>query len=246
MEPEDLNYEYVEGEGTPLVFIHGWLGSKKDWQKVRNHLELENPMLFYDQRCHGDSECEEFDFDDLAEDLQSLIEKLNMKDPVLMGHSMGGMVALTYAVRQENYSGLFLIGTSASTPEPENGSPKYFLETFGEIDREEWAKEIVENYVGGEWGESANLAYKELLEATETQIVCGLESMIDYNVEEKLEGAEIDAVVVSGTDDSAITKDKSLELAKLLDAKLIEMKSSHLLTFERPGPISRRISSFIG
>lgn len=245
MEAEQLDHEFVEGTGTPLVFIHGWLGSKNDWQKVRRKLEIDNPMLFYDQRCHGNSECEEFTFDDLAEDLKTLIEKFQLKDPVLVGHSMGGMVALTYATSYDNFSGLFLIGTSASTPEPENGSPKYFLKQFGEKDREKWAEEIVENYVGNGKPESENMAFNELANAPEEPIIYGLESMIDYDVRQELQEIETRANVVSGAHDKAITEEKSKELAELMDAKLLEADSSHLLTFERPGIICSRLEEFI-
>ncbi|MFB6147508.1 MAG: alpha/beta fold hydrolase, partial [Candidatus Nanohaloarchaea archaeon] len=141
----DISYRTVEGDGTPLVFIHGWLGSKESWRQVEKELDLENPMVFYDQRCHGNSSCSKFDFDDLAEDLEQLLEMLGVEEPVLVGHSMGGMVALKYAAEKE-VSGLCLLGTSAETPEPDNHSPRFFLEKFGSMDRRAWAMEIVKNY----------------------------------------------------------------------------------------------------
>jgi len=202
-------------------------------------------MLFYDQRCHGDSKCEEFDFNGLADDLRNLLEHYEIKNPILVGHSMGGMVALTYFVRGTDISGLFLIGTSASTPEPEKGSPKYFLNQFGEMNRSKWSKEVVENYVGDQKTKSGKLAYEELLEAEETEIKCGLRSMIEYNITEQLKNADPEAVVICGERDGAITIEKSLELANLLNCEIIETDSSHLITFENPEIISERIRSFV-
>lgn len=248
MEVEQLNHEYIEGSGAPLVFIHGWLGSKEDWQKVRHYLDLDNPMLFYDQRCHGDSGCKEFDFNDLADDLDRLIEKYSLENPVLVGHSMGGMVALTYFVRhtvgQNQVSGLVLIGTSASTPEPENGSPKYFLDNFGRIDRREWAREITENYVGDN-KELGKIAYQELLNANDTAVISGLESMINYNLVEELSHETTDAVIISGSEDGAITTKKIDELVNCLNAELVEIESTHLITGQRPKAVANAIHNFM-
>ncbi|MFB6217186.1 MAG: alpha/beta fold hydrolase, partial [Candidatus Aenigmatarchaeota archaeon] len=76
MKPADLARDLREGEGTPIIFIHGWLGSRKFWQLITPYLEIENPLIFYDQRCHGDSPCSKFKVETLAEDLENLIKEL--------------------------------------------------------------------------------------------------------------------------------------------------------------------------
>ncbi|MFB6213255.1 MAG: alpha/beta fold hydrolase [Candidatus Nanohaloarchaea archaeon] len=246
LEAGDLSYRTEEGEGTPIVFVHGWLCTKDTWRKVEEELELNNPLVFYDQRCHGDSSCSEFDFGDLAEDLKNLVEKLGIEEPVLVGDSMGGMVSLKYAVEYDNFSGLFLTGTSASTPEPENYSPRFFLEKFGSMDRRAWALEIVENYAADtELEDAKDAARRTLIEAGDTEVIYSLGSMMSYDVRDQLKELNVEAEVVAGTRDGAITMEKSRELADLLDCRLREIDATHLMLQEQPGEIADLLEDFV-
>ena len=202
--------------------------------------------MFYDQRCHGNSENGKFTMSSLAEDLHSLIEHLELEDPVLVGHSMGGMTALQYAAEYDNFSGLVLLATSASTPDPENESVKYFLEKFDELSKEEWAEKITENYVAdSERQEIKDMTRKELRKADERPIRYGLEAMIEYNVTDKLENFDKPAVVVAGEKDGAITREKSEEAAELLDCKLKVLQTSHQMLPEKPEKVARIIEKVV-
>ncbi|MDY6766485.1 MAG: alpha/beta hydrolase [Candidatus Nanohaloarchaea archaeon] len=246
MDPDDLTTQSVAGDGTPLVFLHGWLGSTASWQQVREHLNVDNPLLFYDQRCHGDSPCEAFDFDDLADDLHSLIEQHGFEDPILAGHSMGGMVALTYAVNHDNLGGLFLLGTCASTPEPETGSPSYFLERFGEMDREEWARTMVDNYTHETTAEAfREETVRQVVDAGATPIESGLRAMIDYDVRPALDGLTVPASVIGGRHDKAITPEKVEELARLCGCEAEFLDAAHLLLQEAAEAVAGLLEQFV-
>ncbi|MDY6765892.1 MAG: alpha/beta hydrolase [Candidatus Nanohaloarchaea archaeon] len=247
MTPADCSDELVAGEGTPLVFLHGWLGSRRSWRQVREHLELPNPLLFYDHRCHGESPCSEFDFTDLADDLHRLVEEHGLQSPVLVGHSMGGMVALTYAVRYDNLGGLFLSGTCASTPEPEIHSPSWFLDRFDRMDRGDWADLIVENYFPeGQYPRITETAREELRTADRVPVTCGLEAMIDYDVREDLHGVDVPAAVVGAEQDHAITRDRVEELADLLDCTEQMIDTCHLIPEAEPRRYAELVESFVG
>jgi pimeloyl-ACP methyl ester carboxylesterase len=228
-----------KGQGTPVVFLHGWLGSKDFW----NYLDpdFKNSKIFCEQRCSSSS-VEEFDMETLVEGLEELLEELGIEKPILVGHSMGGMVALKYSTRNP-VSGLFLLATSASTPEPENKSVKYFLENFGELSRAEWAEEIVNNYVGSGSKKMREMTRKELMKANEEPIIHGLEVMKDYDVREEID--EVPAVVVAGKRDGAITMEKSREVAELLDCELKKIDTTHQMLPEEPEKISEMIEDFI-
>ncbi|MDY6761687.1 MAG: alpha/beta hydrolase [Candidatus Nanohaloarchaea archaeon] len=242
----ELACEMEPGEGRPLVFLHGWLGSKESWRQVRQHLELDNPILFYDHRCHGESPCEPFDFGDLAADLHTLIDEHGFEEPVLVGHSMGGMVALTYAVTYDNLGGLFLSGTCAVTPTPEVHSPSWFLQRFDEMGREEWADLIVENYFPGDRYDRLKAgARDEILDAAETPVTCGLEAMIDYDVRDDLSRLDIPAAVVGAEQDHAITGDRVRELAELLDCTEQMVDTCHLIPEAEPRRYADLLSDFL-
>lgn len=242
---DELDVE-VEGEGSPVVFIHGWLGSKNSWNHVRSHLEIDGKKVFYSQICHGESSCKKFSMKDLSHDLKNIVDELDLRNPVLVGHSMGGMTALKYASMYENFSGLLLLATCASTPEPENESPQYFLEKFEEIDRRKWAESITENYLSRDVdAEIWEGSIKELEEEDYEPIIYGLESMIDYDVRNEIKDLEKPCRVVSASEDGAITRDKSQELADSLDAEIDILDCGHLLLHEKPGETAGIIEEFV-
>ncbi|MFB6292018.1 MAG: alpha/beta fold hydrolase [Candidatus Nanohaloarchaea archaeon] len=226
--------------------MHGWLESRKTWDHVREDLELDNPLVFYDLRCHGDSGCEEFDMMDLAADLHSLVKKLGFDSPVLVGRSLGGMTALKYVTMYDEWSGMLLFGTAASTPQPENESVVYFLQRFGHMDREEWSEKIVENYAGGEADDELKEQSKDLLmEADDRPVEYGLESMVHYDVRGKLRDFRKPVKVVAGKQDGAIPMEQSEQLAELLEADIEEIDTGHLMLERAPEKVAEIIDDFI-
>lgn len=241
-----IEYEVEEGNKPALIFIHGWLGSRESWKLVKPRLDLDNQLVFIDQRCHGQSRCSKFSMSTLAHDLKSVVEDLDLENPVMVGHSMGGMAALDFAVKHDNFSSLVLLGTSSSTPEPENETFDYYLENLGSVDREKWAEKIAENYAG----RTENAALKkeskrELVQADEEVLRNGLEAMKEHDVKNKLGDFEKSALVVAGDKDGAITLEKSRELAEILNADLEIIDSGHLIPWEKPERVAELISRFM-
>jgi len=89
-----------------LVFIHGWLLGKSYWQPLVQKLNLNYRCLTYDMRGFGESQPSEnneteqdnhYTLESYARDLQILLNKLEIKQAWLVGHSLGGILALTMA-----------------------------------------------------------------------------------------------------------------------------------------------------
>jgi pimeloyl-ACP methyl ester carboxylesterase len=243
----NLAYHTADGDGVPLVFLHGWMGDTESWDRFDTVLNVPNPKLFYDQRCHGQSPCNRFDtFEELADDLHALLEQDGIEQPVLVGHSMGGMVALTYATRYDTLSGLVLIGTCASTPEPEIQSPDYFLDTMETMDREQWAEQIVDNYMPRDGNRFLRYEVKdELLDGNEEPLRYGLQAMVSYDVRDRLTQVDVTAQVIGGEQDAAITPEKTRELADLLDCPVDWVDASHLMLYEAPRAVARSLEQFL-
>ena len=90
------------GNGQPILFVHGWAMNCDMWQYQMLHL-AEHGMrcIAFDRRGHGRSNDpgRGYDFDTLAGDLSSVIEQLNLRDVVLVGHSMGAAEVIRYLTR---------------------------------------------------------------------------------------------------------------------------------------------------
>ena len=81
-----------------LVFIHGWLLSRNYWQPLIEQLAIEHQCLAYDLRGFGDSQpCQSeagYGLQAYAQDLGGLLDRLGVETAWLVGHSLGGSVAL--------------------------------------------------------------------------------------------------------------------------------------------------------
>ena len=89
----DIEIHYEDhGAGQPVVLIHGYPLSGRAWDKqVPVLLEAGHRVITYDRRGFGQSSrpAVGYDYDTFAADLDSLVERLDLRNAVLAGHSMG-------------------------------------------------------------------------------------------------------------------------------------------------------------
>ncbi|HTA54824.1 MAG TPA: alpha/beta hydrolase [Candidatus Acidoferrales bacterium] len=101
------------GSGAPVfVFVHGWQGDRSVWRGIVAALAPEIRAITVDQRGSGDSNGAPgpYGLERLAADLHDLVTALDVAPVVIVGHSMGGTVALRFAVDYpEATQGLVLI-----------------------------------------------------------------------------------------------------------------------------------------
>ncbi|SDI58186.1 alpha/beta fold hydrolase [Winogradskyella thalassocola] len=91
----------IIGEGKPFIILHGFLGMGDNWKTLAKHFSESNfEVHLVDQRNHGRSfHSEEFDYESMAEDLKQYCDDNNLKDIVVLGHSMGGKTAMLFATK---------------------------------------------------------------------------------------------------------------------------------------------------
>lgn len=93
-----LNYQET-GEGQPLVIVHGLFGSSDNWLTVAKELAGEYKIYLVDLRNHGDSpHSEDFTYAAMADDLAEFVQDHQIKDPIVLGHSMGGKAAMRFSI----------------------------------------------------------------------------------------------------------------------------------------------------
>ena len=91
----------VEGDGPPLILIHGIGASRHSWDGLIAHLRDEFRCISYDLRGHGRSPAPapSYTLDDLVADLERLRLELGLERAHFAGHSLGGMIGPAYARR---------------------------------------------------------------------------------------------------------------------------------------------------
>jgi pimeloyl-ACP methyl ester carboxylesterase len=87
------------GAGQPLVILHGWLGSGDNWRSLALRWGERYTVYALDQRDHGRSpHTEAFSYPLLVNDLAEWADQHGLDSFHLMGHSMGGKVAMLFAL----------------------------------------------------------------------------------------------------------------------------------------------------
>lgn len=98
--------KHADAPGVPLVFLHGATLTHESWAAQMAYFGPQHPMLAVDARNHGRSSLTigEHDLETHAEDLLALLEELGLtgsQRPVLIGLSMGGMIAMRVTLRSQ-------------------------------------------------------------------------------------------------------------------------------------------------
>lgn len=110
---------YFDDGGTgsvPVVFIHSLAGNTQQWSAQLNHIRTTRRAVALDLRGHGQSLSSvnnDYAIDSMAQDVQTVVEYLDLERFLLVGHSMGGSVALAYAgAYPHRVAGLLLVDPS--------------------------------------------------------------------------------------------------------------------------------------
>jgi pimeloyl-ACP methyl ester carboxylesterase len=92
-----LHYE-VHGDGPPLILLHGFLGSLDNWRSISKRLADSYTVYSLDLRNHGASpHSQAMNYPVMAEDLLEFFDEHDIATVQLLGHSMGGKVAVQFA-----------------------------------------------------------------------------------------------------------------------------------------------------
>ena len=91
-------HHQIQGDGAPLMILHGLFGSSDNWRSIASQLSQERQVISVDLPNHGQSpHTDNVAYQDMADDVAVLIQELGLKNVDMLGHSIGGKVAMTIA-----------------------------------------------------------------------------------------------------------------------------------------------------
>lgn len=104
-------YSKIEGTGKPLIIIHGFLGMSDNWKTLGAQYASNGFQVhMVDLRNHGRSfHSDEFNYDVMSEDILRYLEEHQIDRADIIGHSMGGKVAMLFAVRHPEKIGKLIV-----------------------------------------------------------------------------------------------------------------------------------------
>jgi pimeloyl-ACP methyl ester carboxylesterase len=205
------------GTGKPVVFVHGWTLSSAIW---RGQLEwLSNKGLravAYDRRGHGQSTkpVSGYDYETLSGDLAALLDRLDLSDVTLVGHSMGSGEVVRYLARHGTARIARVLLVAPTTPfalktadNPE-GVDKAIYDKFVtalQTDRPAYFTAGTANFLGKDADpETVDWALKIASQATvQAEIEC-LRSFSETDFRPDLKAVTVPTRIVYGTADAPI------------------------------------------
>ena len=124
----ELYYE-MAGQGVPLVMIHAGVADSRQWNNEFTFFARSHQVIRYDLRGYGKSEPVDGEFNHI-DDLVAVLDALGLKEPaILMGCSMGGGLAMDFALTHPSrVRGLIMVGSGPSGLELDVPTPAKFAE----------------------------------------------------------------------------------------------------------------------
>lgn len=226
-----------------LVFLHYFGGSSCAWTEVIEKLAKDYHCAAPDLRGFGASDAvpENYAVNNYADDVADLISTLTIENYVLIGHSMGGKIALAFAARRpKGLQSLVLLAPSPPTPEPIKESEREKL--LAAHGNRCVATDTVCQAAGGRLpGEVFAHAIDDNLRTSESAWKWWLESGSREDISSEVKKINVPVLVAAGGRDEAMTPKllKTEIVRRVKNASLIVVPEvKHLLPLEAPEKIA--------
>jgi pimeloyl-ACP methyl ester carboxylesterase/quercetin dioxygenase-like cupin family protein len=248
----------VAGEGRPLVLVHGLGLSGALWSPVRDALGSSHRLVLVDLRGAGRSrelEQHELSLARWAQDLGAVVRALGLERPVIVGHSLGAVVALKLALEEPGAVGaLVLLGAEADLS---NLAPRMLasVERIESIGLERWVDEF--------WSKNPPFAeaslrrdpsildtYRALLlenDAGDYVRQCRAIAAAESLTARLGAVSQPTLVVVGGSDDRTLPEHGRALAESIPGAQFVELADvGHTMPLEAPAATARAVADFLG
>lgn len=239
----DLNIERY-GKGEKIVFIHGSGLNTNIWHKQRDYLSSFAEVILIDLPGHGNSPGSGCDsVEGYRDAIYNAIRELQLKDCYMVGHSLGGAIALSFAISYPQVlKGLILIATGAKL--------KVFPQILEGIikDKEKTLREIT-NFAFSNKADKKLLDYQynESLKCPSDVIYKDFFACDNFNVMDTINRISLPTLIICGKDD-ALTPPKYAEFLQkhIKNSTLVLIEDSgHVPLLEKPDEVNKAIERFI-
>ena len=260
MKPETKNTIYKntqiaytdQGKGTAVVLLHGFLENQTMWAAFIPEFSKKNRVITIDLLGHGQTECLGYihSMEDQADMVYHVLHELKVRKCILVGHSMGGYVALAFAeLYPDAMKGLVLLNSTSRADSEER-----------KANRDRAIMAVKQNYSAFVRMSIANLfsednraqlidtIEKVKLEALKTPlqgIVAALEGMkIRKDREVLLHFAQYPMVLILGKKDGVLPYEETLNQAENTKVQLVSFPDGHMSHIENEAPLLGILTEF--
>jgi len=254
---KDVSIFYtITGEGDTVVLLHGFAEDSAIWDDLIKHISKSRKVICPDLRGSGRStgNMDGVSMGSLADDVKKIFDKENIQQAYLIGHSMGGYVALAFAEKYpERLKGLGLFHSTAfaDSDEKKQGRKKNadFIRKHGAV---KFLEQSVPNLFSDETKENQPHLAKEIIDRysnfSPISLVAYTEAMMNRpDRTDVLKNIKCPVLLIIGEFDTAVPIEQSLKLCAIADFTYIYIAahSGHMGMLEEPEFCLKAIQDFL-
>ena len=250
-----LPHYIQEGDGPPIIFLHGLGGDHLSFSKQHKALTKHFCCISWDMPGYGKSEpLDHLDFPNLAQCLSNLISHLSIEKVVLVGHSMGGMVAQTWAAaNQAKCHKLVLAQTSPAFGKPGSSWNERFLaERLKPIEQghepARFARSLVQSmFFDQNKIQEISVAVCSMSAISSHLYRQMLECLVTFDFRNQLSSLSMPTLCIAGEEDSTAPQKMVQEMSEKIsnsEFKCIE-QTGHLAYMEQPDSFNDILLRFL-
>ena len=252
MSPINCSYS-IEGKGPALFLIHGIGAARDAWRFVLPELIKKFTVITYDLRGHGSSpvSMDDFNLEDLVEDLELLRNSTGFRSAFFAGHSLGGMIAPAYALKYPAHvKALGLLSTVAGRSTEDKNNVLSVIKLMEEKGISKIIPTLVNRWFTDDFvKKSPEIIQQRLQQVIDTDPNTFFNVFRIYaNTEMKswLHKISVPTLVLTGENDKGCNPRLNKFIAnQLINSKLIILPHfKHSILIEAPNLVSKNLNNF--
>jgi len=239
-------------DGTPLVFVNSLGTDFRTWDDVVPHFATDYRIIRHDKRGHGSSDCPPppYTIRDHAMDLAALLDALNVEQAILVGISVGGMIALDFAAQHlDRVHRLVLCDTAPKIGTQETWNER--IDTLRTHGMAYLGNAIIARWFAPDFVQERSVQsrgyYNMLTRIPVDGYIGTCEALRDADLWPHVETITVPTLVLCGAEDVATAPEMAQQLAAALSNATCELivGAGHLPCIEKPDVMAQKIAAFL-
>jgi 3-oxoadipate enol-lactonase len=239
----------------PLVFLHGIGGAARAWRGQIEAFGGRYRAIAWDMPGYGGSApLPNVSIAALADALQDLLQQTGATKPILVGHSIGGMIVQQFLVQHPDVArAVVLTQTSPAFGNAAGDWQKNFIDArLGPLDRGETMRTLAPSLVKGIIGDDPDAAGMDLARdcmasVPEASYRAAMLSMLGFDLRAALKNIAVPTLVLSGSKDKNAPAPTMAKMARTIpSAEYVDIEGAgHLVNLERPKAFNAALDQFL-
>lgn len=251
-----FSYEAAGNPGLPpLVFLHGIGGAARGWRGQLDTFSDRYRAIAWDMPGYGGSApLPAVSIAALADALQDFLQQAGAAKPILVGHSIGGMIVQQLLAKSPRIAGAVVLAqTSPAFGKPDGDWQKSFIDArLGPLDRGETlaslAPSLVKELIGDDPDpQGVELARDCMAHVPEATYRATMLALMGFDLRHALKGIAVPTLVLSGSKDNNAPAPMMAKMATYIpSATYVEIEDAgHLVNLERPTTFNAALDQFL-